>query len=356
MTDIGIIGAGMIANLHAEAALAVGSNVLAVFDPRQDTAATFGEKHGCGVEKSMEALLSRDDIRGVVIAVPNDMHAELAIAALNAGKDVLLEKPMAISMQQCDEIIAAANDSGNILQMGFVCRYAPAAIRARELIQDNRIGNVHHVKATLIRHRGIPGLGGWFTTKARSGGGCLIDIGVHLIDLVMHMTGLENPHSALGKCKQTFSIENYTYDEMWSEPVEGGTFDVEDGVLATVGFEGGATLRLDIAWATNLQEDQWQDGFIIDGDRGSMVVDLWGDSITISETLDGDSTESIETVKVEDAWPEAFQGEHAAFATAIESRVLQESAGCPEDGRLVQLIVESIYKSDSEQKEVAIAG
>ena len=81
---------------------------------------------------------------------------------------------------QCDEIISTRDESGKVLQMGFVCRYSPAAIKAKELIEYWAIGDVLHVQATLLRQRGIPGLGGWFTTKERSGGGCLIDIGVHL--------------------------------------------------------------------------------------------------------------------------------------------------------------------------------
>ena len=355
MTNIGIIGAGMIANLHAESASAVGSTVIAVFDPREKAAASFGEKHGCAVQKSVQEMLEDDNIQGIVIAVPNDMHADLAIAALNAGKDVLLEKPMAISMLQCDEIIAAADKSAQVLQMGFVCRYAPAAIKAKALIQDNRIGNVQQVKATLIRQRGIPGLGGWFTTKSRSGGGCLIDIGVHLIDLAMHMAKLKSPHSATGHCKQTFNMDNYTYDEMWSEPVKDGTFDVEDSVQATVEFKGGVTLHLDIAWATDMHEGQWQDGLMIEGDRGSMVVDLWGDSIELSESIDGVATKTTEPVIVDEAWDEAFQSEHSAFASAIESRSLQENAGSPKDGRAVQRIVEAIYNANEAQKKVTIA-
>ncbi len=355
MTNIGIIGAGMIAHLHAEAASAVGSTVMAVFDPREDAAASFGDKHGCAMKKSAQEMLEHDNIQGIVIAVPNDMHAELAIAALHAGKDVLLEKPMAISIQQCDEIIAVAEKSDQVLQMGFVCRFAPAAIKAKALLEDNRIGQVRTLKATLLRHRGIPGLGGWFTTKARSGGGCLIDIGVHLIDLAMHMASLTNPHRATGQCKQTFNMDTYTYDEMWSEPVKDGTFDVEDSVQATVGFAGGATLHLDIAWATELQEGQWQDGFVIEGDRGSMMVDLWGDSIQLCEIQDGITIQTTEPVIVDDAWDEAFQAEHGAFAAAIKARSLQQFAGSPEDGRTVQRIVDAIYDANTAQKEVVIA-
>ena len=136
MTNIGIIGAGMIASIHAKAAEKIGTNVIAVHDPRKESAETFGATHHCKVVESVEALLARDDIQGVVIAVPNDRHAELAIAALRAGKNILLEKPMAMSLQQCDEILKARNESGNVLQMGFVCRYSPAALKAKQILQS----------------------------------------------------------------------------------------------------------------------------------------------------------------------------------------------------------------------------
>ena len=355
MTNLGIFGAGMIANLHAEAAVRAGSTISSVFDPVRKKAQAFGKQHGCAVANDIDEMLQNNTIDGIVIAVPNDMHAELAIAGLNAKKDVLLEKPMAITTRECDEIIAAANSSGSVLQLGFVCRYAPAAIKAKELISLNNIGKVQNVNATLIRHRGIPGLGGWFTTKARSGGGCLIDIGVHLIDLVMHITDVGIPKTATGICKQTFSIDNYSYDEMWSDPVKDGVFDVEDSVKATVRFEDGASLQLDIAWATELEEGQWKDGLVIEGETGSLAIDLWGDTIALRQTCDGVDSETMVSIDVKDAWEEAFQAEHVAFSSAVETRSLQVNAGSASDGRNVQLIVDAIYNANSSNKEVMIA-
>jgi len=355
MTSIGIIGAGMIANVHAEMAIAVGTHVVAVYDSCQEKAVSFGEKHKCDVLASVEELLARDDIEGVVIAVPNDQHALLAIQSLQAGKHVLLEKPMAMSLEQCDHIIAARDESEKVLQLGFVCRYSPAAMKAKELIESGAIGSVNHVQATLLRQRGIPGIGGWFTTKAKSGGGCLIDIGVHLIDLSMYITSKKSPLRVSGMCNQVFTIDTYAYEEMWSTPVIGGMFDVEDRIRATIRDESGTTFQYDVSWATHLPENTMKDGLLIEGSNGALVVDLWADEMTMGYSEDGNPKEMVITFDVTEAWDDAFQGEHRAFANALANGKLDDGAGTGEDGRLVQSIVEAIYASNSENKEIAIA-
>lgn len=355
MTSIGIIGAGMIANVHAEAAVAVGTKVTAVYDPRTENASAFGEKHSCDVEESVDSLLSRTDLDGVVIAVPNDQHAPLAIETLNAGHHVLLEKPMAMSLEQCDEILSARDSSKKVLQIGFVCRYSPAAMKAKELVESGAIGTVQHVQATLLRQRGIPGLGGWFTTKARSGGGCLIDIGVHLIDLSMFITSCTTPVRASGTCTQAFTIDSYVYDEMWSTPVVNGTFDVEDRIRATIRDESGTTFQYNVAWATHLPENTMKDGLLIEGSKGALVVDLWTDELTRGFADNGTPDTETITFAVTEAWDDAFQAEHRAFANAMKNGVLDVGAGTGEDGRVVQSVVEAIYASHEAQKEIAVA-
>ncbi len=354
MTALGIFGAGMIANIHADAMKRVGSKITAVHDPRMNRAEEFGLKHGCDVFESVDSLLASDDIDGVIIAVPNDRHAELTIASLLAGKHVLLEKPMARTLQQCEEIIAARDVSGKILQMGFVCRYAPAALLAKQIVGSGVIGDVHHVQATVLRQRGIPGLGGWFTTKSRSGGGCLIDIGVHLIDLVMHLTEKKSPTRVSGNCTQSFTTETYSFEEMWSAPVEGGTFDVEDRVRALLTDESGTTFQFDVSWATHLPENTMKDGLIIEGSSGSLVVDLWADELTHGFAESGSPKSQTLSIPLDDAWNDAFDGEHQAFANAIENTHLDSGAGTGEDGLLVQRVVEAIYASDDLNREVAV--
>jgi len=355
MTSIGLLGAGMIANVHAQAAHAIGTNVVAVRDPRKEKTEEFSSTHNCEVEESVEALLARSDIEGIVIAVPNDQHASLAIQALQAGFHVLLEKPMAMSMTQCDEIISNRDSSGKVLQMGFVCRYSPAAMKAKELIESGKIGEVLHVQATLLRQRGIPGIGGWFTTKERSGGGCLIDIGVHLIDVAMHITSCYSPSRVSGSCSQAFTIDSYAYDEMWSTPKLDGTFDVEDRFSASIRDESGVTFQYDVSWASHLPENTMKDGLVIEGTEGALIVDLWTDELTRGFSQDGVPKDETISFDVTDAWDDAFQAEHRAFANAIRNGNLDVDAGSGEDGRVVQSVVEAIYASDSVGKEIAVA-
>ncbi len=355
MTKIGLLGAGMIANIHAEAIIATGGEIIAAFDPLDHRRNAFAQKWNCEPCGTLEQLLSRSDIDGVVVATPNDQHAALAIAAMRAGKDVLLEKPMAMSLAQCDEIIKVQIETTQLLQLGFVCRFAPAALRVKQMVDEGKLGSIRHARATLLRQRGIPGLGGWFTTKERSGGGCLIDIGVHLIDLLSYLTSASEPERVLGKCSQTFSMDNYGYDEMWSTPNTDGTFDVEDGVVATTVFENGITNQIDVSWATHLPESYIRDGISIEGDKGAVWFDLWGDSIVFGTSVDGKPNESKVEVRVNEAWDDAFQSEHRAFAEGIGNRTVSLTAGTCDDGRKVQTIIEAIYVSDSQEREVQIS-
>ncbi|MEE2819681.1 MAG: Gfo/Idh/MocA family oxidoreductase [Planctomycetota bacterium] len=354
MTSIGIIGAGMIGNVHAETAMRVETSIACVFDSNEEKRSAFAEKFGCEEETTVESLLSRDDIDGVVIAVPNFQHATLAIQALEAGKHVLLEKPMALSIEECDKILKARDTSGKVLQLGFVCRYSPAAMKAKTMIDDGAIGNIVSIQATLLRQRGIPGLGGWFTTKALSGGGCLIDIGVHLIDLVMHMTSMNTPKRVIGRCSQAFTMANYAYDEMWSDPVENGTFDVEDRIRASITFETGIVFDLNVSWATHIPEQTIADGLLIEGKNGALIVDLWSDEMIHAYSVDGKPHSETIKVDLEDAWNDAFDGEHRAFSSSVKNGVISADAGTGEDGKRVQEIVEAIYKSDDAQKEMTI--
>ena len=354
MTAMGIIGAGMIAYVHAETIESLGTKILAVYDPAESKANAFRDRFGCDCEPSAASLLNRKDIEAVVIAVPNHQHAPMAIEALQAGKDVLLEKPMAMSIAECDGILKARDQSAQILQLGFVCRYSPAAIKAKELIDQGKIGKVISVQATLLRQRGIPGLGGWFTTKKLSGGGCLIDIGVHLIDLVMHITSEGSPSRLIGSCSQAFSMSSYDYEEMWSDPVQEGIFDVEDRVHASITFNTGMMFGLNVAWATHIPEKTIPEGLLIEGENGALVVDLWSDELTLAWSHEGKPASEKIKIELEDAWSDAFRGEHQAFANAIQHRVLDLEAGTGEDGRLVQKIVEAIYASNESQREMAI--
>ena len=214
--SLGIVGAGSIGTVHALAAKRAGVSVGGVWDLQLDRAKRLaGQVPGARATKGLDDLLQDDRIHGVVIATPNDSHCEIAIRAIEAGRHVLLEKPMATTLSECDHIVAALEKSKVKLQMGFVYRFAPAPRAVRETIDSGELGRIYHAKVSMYRRRGIPGLGGWFTTRARSGGGPLIDLGVHVIDQALWLCGFPVAERASGVLYANFGprMRDYVYEE-----------------------------------------------------------------------------------------------------------------------------------------------
>lgn len=354
---LGIIGAGSVARLHAEAVSAVaGVRLAAICDIDAAKAETLAGQHaGATATGSAETLLDRPDVDAVVVAVPNCHHKRAAIDAMRAGKDVLLEKPMAMSVAECDEIIAAAERTGRLLQLGFVCRGAPAAVAARELADEGRLGRIYHAKASLYRQRGIPGLGRWFTNRAMSGGGALMDVGVHLIDLAMHLTGFPRPVRASCVCTGTFGdpVGGYAFEEMWSGPPDpAGRFDVEDAATALVRFEGGLSLELNVTWAANVSPDYLRDAVVLLGDKAGCVADLWNNVLMVTAERGGRVVSEKQPLPEADAWGSAWRRQHERFRDCVQSRLPPAPGGA--EGRAVQSVIDALYRSAAQNNEVEV--
>ena len=342
--------------MHAEAAERVGSRVTAVCDVDAGRGSRLADRFEAAVHTKVGDLLDRRDVDGVVVAVPNALHRELAVETLEAGKDLLLEKPMALNVRECDAVIAARGDD-QIAQVGFVCRYAPSVAIARRYVTEGHLGRIYHAKANLYRRRGIPGLGRWFTTRALSGGGVLIDLGVHLIDLAMHLTDRRDPVRVSGSCTSTFGapISSYTYNEMWAGPPNpDGVFDVDDGAHALVRFGDGMTLEVNTTWAANIPEETLQNGIVLFGDRGGLVLDLWNNKLMVATEQLGQLVDIAPQMPPGDAWDQAWSAEHIAFANACDSRTPPEASLA--HGRCVQAVLDAIYQSSEKQREVEVAG
>ena len=239
---IGIIGCGTIGSVHADAYAKVkNAELVALCDILPDRLKEKAERHKVALTYTdYRELLANPDIDAVSVCVPNDMHAPIAIDAFKAGKHVMLEKPMTLNAGLGREILKARDASGKQLQMGMVWRQTPQAEVVRDAIANGRLGEVYQIRVKLIRRRGIPGLGGWFTTKARSGGGGLIDIAVHFLDLVMWITGYWNPTRVSARTYAKFGspMKDYHYVSMWAGPPNyEGTFDVDDYAAGFVRFE-----------------------------------------------------------------------------------------------------------------------
>lgn len=352
---LGIIGAGAIGSLHADAARRAGVNVAAVCDVALPVAEALASQHdGARAVGSVDELLA-GDIDAAVVAVPNNLHKDTAIKALQAGKDVLLEKPMALDPAECDEILAARDRNGRLLQLGFVCRCAPTTRVAAEFIAAGRLGTIYHAKAILVRRRGIPGLGRWFTTKASSGGGVLIDLGVHVIDLVRNLLGSPTPTRVSAHVASQFGdpIDAYNFTEMWAGPPNpDGVFDVEDHANGLIRFDSGLTLEVTTTWASNIAEGLLPNGIYLFGDKGGCFFDIWTDRIEIATEDSGRIVDLKPHLTPGDHWTEAWRRQHEQFAEAVRTRTPPTASG--EDGRFIQAVLDAMYRSSEAGREVEV--
>ena len=345
---VGVIGAGGIAEVHAIAIREAGHEVAAICDVDRAKAEALASQCDATAFDDLDAMLGDDSIGSVVVAVPNCLHSPLAVRALDAGKHVLLEKPMATTVDECDAVIEAAARSTGLVQMGFVCRCAATTLSAMEVIESGRLGRIYHAKATMYRRRGIPGLGRWFTTKSESGGGVLIDLGPHLIDLLLHLTGRPAVHSVDCHTSSHFGHppSGYRFTDMWAGPPNpDGAFDVEDGASAMLRCEGGLTMDLNMSWASHLPEKLLPDGVTLFGEDGAMHFDIWGDHIVVGAELDGESVDIRRTIKEGEGWNTAFRRQHERFARNVASG--EQPSASAADGRAVQCVLESLYRSDA---------
>lgn len=191
----------------------------------------------------------------VNVCTPNYLHSEISCFCLLNGANVICEKPDAMTVAQVEEMAAAEKESGKKLMVIRNNRYHYWSQRFKKMIEDGEFGEIYFGRCGWIRVRGIPGKGGWFTTKALSGGGPCIDLGVHMIDLAIYLMGNPVAVSVSGATYCKFADNDEKSDSVHSafgERQEGGTFDVEDLAGGFIKFENGASLQFEFSWASNI--------------------------------------------------------------------------------------------------------
>jgi len=210
------------------------------------------------IYRDYQDLLAQDDIDAVSIAVPNFLHMPVAVAALDAGKHVLIEKPLARHVDEGKLMVEAAERTGKILAVSFQRRTRHDVEIVRDRIASGALGRVYYSKAYWMRRSGIPGLGSWFTSKEAAGGGPLIDLGVHVLDMALYMLG--NPvvttvsaatYSEIGPRGRGNWVGRRT-SQSSDDPIK---YEVEDLATAFLRFEDGGTLLLEASWASFTEMD-----------------------------------------------------------------------------------------------------
>ncbi|WP_256758876.1 Gfo/Idh/MocA family protein [Cohnella sp. WQ 127256] len=223
-------------------------------------------------------LIADPSIDIVGISTPNLYHSEIAIAALQKGKHVFCEKPDAVNPVEAQKMADVAKASGKLLMAMRNNRFSEEAKFAKRIIEQGQLGDLYMGRCGWIRRRGIPGRGGWFTTKELSGGGPLIDLGVHMIDMAMWLSGNPKPVTVTGSTYRKFADRPDA-----SGLIPAGTFDVEDLAAGFIRFDNGASLQIEFSWASNIEEEkkflEWrgtEGGFSLVNDKLSLFTENEG--------------------------------------------------------------------------------
>ena len=247
---VGIIGAGAISRDHCRGVTRhPDAEMAAVADLSEKRASALQQEFGMARAYTRWRDLVRDrELDAVVVALPNALHAPVAIAALQAGKHVLLEKPFALSLAQAQAVVAEAKKARKVLMLGMNQRYTRDAQTVKTLVGRGDLGDIYHGKAVWLRRSGTPKFGTWFSRKKESGGGCLLDIGVHLLDLCLFLMDQWKPAAVSGKTYGNFGRRAIGEGD-WGHSDRGAfVFDVDDFATALIKFPEGQTVTLDVSW------------------------------------------------------------------------------------------------------------
>ncbi|MFT4416479.1 Gfo/Idh/MocA family protein [Fredinandcohnia humi] len=258
---VGVIGAGTIAEIghlpyyqqHPDVEL------VSVVDMNLERARSIANKFGASsAYQTAEEMFENEDIDAVSICTSNVSHIPLAQLAITNGVDVLIEKPIGISYADAQALAKKVAKNNRICMVGMTHRFRNEAIAAKRFIDNGDVGDVYYVKAKILRRRGTPT--GWFTDKSIAGGGPLMDIGVHVLDLAWWLVGKPNPETVTGHLVKGIGKYNTEMFSTWNssqpENRENQIFDVEDFGTALIRFDNGIVLHLEVSWAINGAQDE----------------------------------------------------------------------------------------------------
>ncbi len=267
-----------------------------------------------------KTVLADPEVEAVFVLTPNYAHYTVTMDALSAGKHVFCEKPITVNYPLSCEMRDAANKAGLMLNIGVCNRYHQSVEMLRELNEKGEFGNIYHVYCSFRAFRSIPGLGGAFTTKSQSGGGVLIDWGVHYLDLILYILGGAQLKTLTcdSYCEMAKDMKSYKYESMWAEDtadVENGTNDVDDFITGHIRTDK-ASISFNGAWAQNINKKDTFVDFM--GDKGGARLDYCGKF----EFYKGDT---LETVAPEYDIPNMYVKEDNAFIESIKSGVKNRS-------------------------------
>ncbi|WP_019004103.1 Gfo/Idh/MocA family protein [Cohnella laeviribosi] len=345
-----VIGTGSISDFHLKSyARHPDAELVAVCDLNAERARKKADQFGAAKSYSdYKELLADPDIDAVSVCTWNNTHAEISIAALRAGKHVLVEKPLCTTVEEALRIQEAVEETGKQLMIGYVRRYDPNARLLKEFVDKGEFGDLYYAKASSIRRHGNPG--GWFADRSRSGGGPLIDIGVHMIDLCWYMMGRPkavtvsgNTYRKLGNRANIRNLSHYKAAD-WDPKVN----TVEDLASAMIRFENGASLQVDVSFALHAQKDEAS--IKLYGDKGGFEIDP--EIVIVTEKHDTILNVTPQTDHRGFHFEAAFQSEIDHFVECV--REGRKPISPVEDGVEMMKILNAVYESAERREEIRL--
>ena len=342
---IGIIGSGGIAQAaHMPGYAAVPELceivALADIDPvaAQKASEIFNVKH---VYSDYNKLLEMPEIDAVSVCTPNYLHMDPTIKAFEAGKHVLCEKPIAMNAGEAKQMLAASKRAGTKFQVGYNLRFSPTNQLLKKYIDAGDLGEIYYARAQALRRRGIPGWG-VFINKEKQGGGPLIDIGVHILDLTLWMMGHPKPVAASGITYAKFGKRDDIVGFLGQWDYK--NFTVEDFASALIRFDNGATVVLESSFVANLPEEVFS----------STILGTEGGATTSPLTIVKEKHKSLQTFQPE--IPTKEVNSHHAEVKDFVSCILEDRPPLVtgEHGLAVAQIMDAIYASSEAGREVEI--
>lgn len=347
---VGVVGLGAIGQIHINGFRGAGAMIAAAADPAKSAREkTQAEYPDIKLYETPEAMLAAGGLDAVVVATPNKFHAPNSIAAIEAGCHVLCEKPIATCKADADKMVAAAKKAGKVLMIGTQCRLMPVSQKVRQLTDAGYFGNIYFARASIVRQRGIPGMGGWFTTRSVAGGGAIYDIGIHTYDHVWYCMGCPDPVAVSAAVyARHMDMNSYVFAEMWAgPPKKGGACDVDDSGFALIRYANGASMILEVTWAAN-RPDEPMKGMVV-GDKKGASWEVGKDSFTVVGQNDRgglieESTVSFDKSAYPDRWRHFIDCVQNGTPCLVPGRELAK----------VQAVLDAIYESSARGGEVKI--
>lgn len=359
---IGFIGCGGIANQkHFPGMIQQKGVDLAAFcDLIIERAEEAAKKYGtpdAKVYTDYRELLADPTIDAVHVLTPNVSHCEITVAALEAGKHVLCEKPMAATVEDAQKMLEARDRTGKMLTIGYQYRHFHENAVAKQVVDEGWLGDIYYAEASYIRRRGVP-TWGVFTDKSKQGGGPLIDIGTHALDLTLWMMDNYEPACVVGATFEKLgrllnpNEQGQTMFRGAPDPWNNKTFEVEDSSMGFIKMKNGAVINLRASWALNMVTNPGM--VMLCGTKGGL--DTYDGAVRLNHVVGGQQAVTMVGEKIPpfipgfgsgelppskeaEIWVAALKGEGGLFVTADQAFVVTK-------------ILDAIYQSAKTGKAV----